>query len=436
VKPYLIDSFVFIFLIGLGVARANELVPGGSNPLSGESLYADVIKYAGFGIHRTAMPGDSATSQWIAEELKKAGLQVTLRPWKLKQFFLENCELKVDGQKIDSFPGWYPKTDPVRGPLALYDPSDMGILKGRIAYAGLEYGRVSNTGLLRLLETVRSKGAIGLVVACRNFGDSGLLTAANAEKKNHGPEYYQSPLPIPVAIVAGNEDGLMIAAAKAGKEASIKINGQTKEATAYNVVGVLKRGEKWVVITTPSSGWFTCGGERGPGVALLLGLARWAAKSDSKTSYIFIANSGHEMAYMGAHAAFDEYLPEHKITKDNVACWFHLGAAIACRRWRKTGDEFIFLDEPNKVFYLAAVPGLIGPVKESFGGVKGLTMGSGNYAGELTGIVKGGFKACGFFGANYFFHTKEDTQKETSPAFLKPVGEGMAQFFKTLESMK
>ncbi|MBI4767139.1 MAG: hypothetical protein HY787_21545 [Deltaproteobacteria bacterium] len=116
------------------------------------------------------------------------------------------------------------------------------------------------------------------------------------------------------------------------------------------------------------------------------------------------------------------------------ACWFHLGAAIACRTWKRAGTSFEPQNEPNKVFYLAAVPGLLDSVKAAFGEVKGLTIGSGRYAGELFNIVKDGFKACGFFGSNYFFHTRQDKATETSPELLDPVGKGLVKFFKNLEN--
>lgn len=409
--------------------------PVSSKPLSGDSLYADVVKYASFENHQTASKGDLATSKWIAEELNKAGFMAEVKPWKLKQFFLSSCELKIDSLSMESFPGWYPNSTPVSGTLALYNNLDTSNLKGKIAYAGLQYGGISNTGGIKLIEKISDAGAIGLIVACKNRAESGLLTAANAEMKDKGPEYHQTPLPIPVVLIAGNEDAKLVEASQAGKNASIKITGESKEVTANNVVGVLKGGDRWVIVTTPTAGWFKCGGERGPGVALFLGLARWIAKTNSKFSYMFIGNSGHEMAYMGAHFAPDEYLPAYNINKDNVVCWFHLGAAIACRSWQQDGGNFIPLDEPNFDYYLTSVPDLLDAIKSSFSDVPGLKMGAGSYAGELKNIVEWGYTACGFFGSNYFFHTRMDTEKETGPDFLDPVGQGLIKFFTALETL-
>jgi hypothetical protein len=427
-------GIALVFLgLALGLTQTVVAAEGGPSPLSGTVLYDYVKTYAAFGEHRTGGKGDLATSRWIAEELQKAGLQTELKPWTLKQFFLESCALTVDGKALECFPGWFPNTRPVKGKLTVYDPAQPAILKGNLAFVGSKYGAVSNTGMIKLVEQVRDAGGIGLIVAVRNFGDAGLLTAANAEQKGQGPEYHQAPLPLPTVIIAGRDEAELLKAASEGKEAAFQVLGDTREnTTAYNVVATLKRGDRWIVVTTPTAGWFECAGERGPGVALFLGLARWAAQNSSPYSFIFIANSGHEMAYMGARYAFTDYLPQHGITKDNVVCWFHLGAAIACRAWKKGPTGFEPLSEPNKIYYLASVPELLPAVQAAFGGIPGLTIGSGQYAGELIHIVKNGFKGCGFFGANYFFHTPMDKPQETGPELLEPVGKALTGFFTAL----
>lgn len=424
-----------LILVGWGASSGSAAEKTASDPLRGNPLFERVKQYARFQEHRTGSPGDVATSQWIAGELEKAGLQVVMKPWKLQQFFLQKCELTVAGKGMECFPGWYPNTRAVKGKLAPYDPNQLGRLKDHIAFIGSKYGAVSNTGMIRLVEQVHQAGGLGLIVAVKNYGgEAGLLTAANAEQKGEGPEYHQSPLPLPTVIVAANDEAELLKAATENQEAAFQVSGESRDqVTAYNVVGMLKRGDRWVVVTTPTAGWFECAGERGPGVALFLGLAQWAAQNPSRYSYLFIANSGHEMAYMGAHYAFTEYLPENGITKDKVVCWFHLGAAIATRKWKKTDKGFEPLSEPNKVFYLAAVPPLLEPVQSSFGRIPGLTISSGRYFGELLNIVKKGFTACGFFGSNYFFHTPLDKPEETGPEWLEPVGQALIQFFSTLE---
>jgi hypothetical protein len=55
------------------------------------------LKYSEFENHQTGNKGDIATSQWIADELKEAGLKTELKPWKLRQFFLKAREMLPAG---------------------------------------------------------------------------------------------------------------------------------------------------------------------------------------------------------------------------------------------------------------------------------------------------------------------------------------------------
>ncbi|MBM3166345.1 MAG: hypothetical protein FJZ83_03185 [Chloroflexi bacterium] len=433
-------TLVFVFITMLLLALLSACTTPGikqasTDPLAGDRLYADVVKYVDFGEHRTAYPGDIKTSEWIAESLRQSGLNVELKTWTLKQFLLADCKLIVGGEKFDCFPGWYPNTTPVTGKLVPYDYEDTSNLKGNIAYAGSAYGILPYNRLDELVDAVSDAGAIGLVSVSRNHNDSGLLAAANAKRKGQGLDYYQAPLPITTVFVADDDDAKLAAAALAGATTSISINGEHRaEAKAHNVMATLKRGDRWIVVTTPSSGWFTCGGERGPGIALFLGLARWAAHQNTNHSYIFIANSGHELDNMGAHFTLDAYLPSYNITKENVTAWIHLGAGIACRSWQKAGKEFIPLDQPNERAFLRGTEELLPVFEPAFQHIPGLKIGAGGYAGELKEIANAGYNAFGFFGSNYFFHTLQDTEKETGPELLEPVARALTKALAELDS--
>jgi len=428
----LMTSLLLVALIASCASPATKEAP--VDPLSGDKLFADVAKYVSFGIHRTAYPGDIETAKWVAESLEQAGLDVDLKTWTLRQFFLKESSLVMEGEEFDSFPGWYPNTEPVTGTLATYDRKDPSNLKGNIAYAGSNFGMAVNTQLNKIVEDVRDAGAIALVIVGHARGDSGLLAAGNARQKGDGLEYHQSPFPIPTIIVAGNDDAKLAAAAANGTTVSINIEGEHEvDAKTHNVVGVLNRGEKWIVITTPLSGWFTCGGERGPGVALFLGLAQWIAQQDTEHSFAFIANSGHELDYLGAHYTLDEYLPAYNINPENVTVWCHLGAGISTRQWEKVGNDIKPLDQRN-TSYLVGTGDVLPLLQTAFKDIDELNVGTDAYGGELGGIVNAGYSAFGFFGGNYFFHIKQDTEKETSPELLEPIARAIANVLTQLDS--
>src|SRR5262245_34200578 len=92
--------------LAAGLATAQAAQP---DPLSGKALYADLVRYAGFGSHRFGSDGDRATSDWLADELREAGYKVELQSfWLRQQYFVEKVGLDVDGTWVDAFPLWWP----------------------------------------------------------------------------------------------------------------------------------------------------------------------------------------------------------------------------------------------------------------------------------------------------------------------------------------
>ena len=100
---------------------------------------------------------------------------------------------------------------------------------------------------------------------------------------------------LPAVIVAGDVgSSLRAMAGNSGGDVLLRLCGRLEDnVSAYNVMGRIERGPRWIVVSTPYSGWFTCGGERGAGIAIWRALARWAGGAESKDSFLFVANSGH-----------------------------------------------------------------------------------------------------------------------------------------------
>ena len=405
----------------------------GDEMLKGETLYQDVVTYASRSPHRTGTPGDLGTSEWIAGELKKAGFETQLQTWKVRQFLNPVSTLKIGADEVDCFPFWYPKAtgaQPVAAPLVLLSKTAADEeLRGRIVFvpAKIVGAAVYYEGINPVAERCAKAGAVGLAAVVGSL--SGELAAINANEP-----YHQKPLPLPAVIVAMKDQERIEKAAQEGRTASLLITGQDNaEAKAENVAGTLKRGKRWIVVTTPTSGWFTCAGERGPGVALFLALARWAAQSGSTLSYLFLSNSGHELDNMGAHFTLDAYAPPSK----DVACWIHLGASIATREWQKTDQGLKPLPDVNKNLSLAGTEDLMPLLKPAFQNVPGYAPRSqGPIAGELRHFVSAGYRVFGFFGGHAYFHTMMDTPATTNPALLEPVGRALVEVIRQVEAQE
>jgi len=409
------------------------------DPMQGSVLYADVVRYVDCGLHRTAYPGDVRTAEWVRAELAATGFEATLLPWKVNQVFLEEVALVVSGKPFDAFPAWYPKlTGPtaLTAGLALYDPGrPSGYLQGKAAYIPLwrvRFADLTEGGICEYAAEVASDGAVALCVPITSLvPDSGLVKAGNVRLNR------QEPQPIPTLFVAPRDDLELVLAALAGAEARLILDGRDRRGEeavlAYNVIARIERGPRWIVVTTPISGWFGCGGERGPGVALFLGLARWVSRQDSELSYLFIANSGHELGYLGAEISLQQVeVPP----PEDVVAWVHLGAAIATRAWRKT----VAGDQPSTAYnpftFLQGSRELVPMLKEAFADTPHLIPGSLFFLGELEVIHEAGYTLFGFFGEHYFFHQLEDTAEETSPELLEPIGRGLVEALSFLDSAR
>src|SRR4030095_3808177 len=178
------------------------------------------------------------------------------------------------------------------------------------------------------------------------------------------------PWPIPVVLVGPRDEPTLTAATTSNAKVSMLLDGDDdSDARAKNVVARVDRGKDLIVISTPQSGWFRCAGERGPGIALFLGLARWASRRAAGASFLFVSTSGHELGGLGMRAFLKELAP----APERVLCWIHLGAGIATYSWEETSSGLKKLQEVDSRRYLMTSPGFVPLRPPTFPGLPGLT---------------------------------------------------------------
>ena len=418
---------VFIVVLTLaGCTSDSKISTQPANPLAGDAIYADVETYTNIGVHRTGSEGDLATGAWLASELRSAGFDVEAQRWIVDQFYLEDCVVELGETEVECFPFWQPRSTAGTGVRATavhftheIDPEN---LRGRIAFLDSEIVG-GNHFKLGVAAAVLDSDAVAAVYVIAS--DTGELVAQNAI-----PPFDRQALPIPAVIVAQKDEEAILRAVERGNELGVRINGEVvADAEAFNVVGTLERGPRWVVVSTPISGWFGCGGERGPGVAMWLALARWAAESDSNLSFLFVGTSGHELDYMGAHHfAASGVAP----SPADVVVWLHLGASIGTRLWEGSGSGWRPLATRNPG-NLVGSPELAPILEAAFEGVPALTPRSGESKGELRVVLEHGYRAFGFYGGHPWFHTPRDVAESTEPAFLEPIARAVVQALETTE---
>ena len=228
------------------------------------------------------------------------------------------------------------------------------------------------------------------------------------------------PWPIPFLLAGRKADQAL----KPGGSASVLIDGEDDPAAqAFEVIGNLDGGGRRIVVSTPYSGWFHCAGERGPGVALWLALARWAATR--KANWTFVASSAHELNGVGIHRFVDKIAPP----PGDVACWLHLGAGIATYAYEPKAGGIRKLPTVSPMRKLYTVPRFEGVLRDAFSDLPDLKpIVTDKPEGEMIVMAQKGYPVMGFAGGSEFHHMPGDMPgRITGPELLEPIARALAK---------
>jgi hypothetical protein len=302
--------------------------------------------------------------------------------------------------------------DGVSGPLAI------GPRAGAIALLVLPHARWSAVvgEAERRIRAALTAGSKAVVVITTGPTGEGLALNAPIDK----PLFDR-----PVAVMGPRDAAPFLKAAEAGETATLTISGRTIRRTAFNLTATLKRGgARTLVFSTPRSGWFTCAGERGPGLAVWLALAKWAARTPLPVDLALVCTSGHEYDNGGGEHFIHEIAPKPADT----ALWVHLGANVAARDWHERGAFLSPLPSADPQRFLLASAPLVDRTRTAFAGLQGLeavfVADPARAAGELGVILRAGYApAMGIFGGHRFHHAPNDDLRCVNPALIPPVTE-------------
>lgn len=406
---------------GLALTAAKPLTAG-----EVASIDADLRRYIGFGSKQAGGAGDIACGDWLASELERAGYAVERQDVSTPYFTPSRAGLVCGGVKASVWPQPIViPTDPagVSGRLVYVDPRGRahGDLAGAIALVDLPAQRWSTALAKPIREPVAAAFAAGAKAAVIvTNGPTNKIIALNADGRK--PMFAG-----PVALLAPEDAAPFAAAAAKGDAATLFIIGEGGRRPAFNLVGRIDRGRgRWLAVSTPRSGWFTCAAERGPGVAVWLHLARWAARAVRDHDLAFVCNSGHEYEYLGASEALAAIAPKPEHTR----FWLHLGANVCARDWHEgTGKPLPSVD-PQR--FLAIDPALLPLARETFAGLVGYEAPYSSAelaAGELTEIIAAGYTpAAGTFGIHRFHHVSDDDQRCVSARSVAATAERFQRF--------
>lgn len=401
------------FLAASGTAPLLAAAPALAKPDGAltATVADDLARYVGFGTKQSGGAGDIACGEWQERELAASGLATQRQTFSVPWFEPEVAELRAGGARASVWPQPIVRTTPAGGfsaPLVRVDAAGHAArpLRGAIALIDLPFGRWSAMnwpGVKRPVDAAFAGGAAACVIVTQ--GPTGKVIALNTDGRK--PLYGG-----PVALLAPDAAAPFFAAAAAGREARLTLTGRGGRREAFNLVGRLDRGRgNWVVVSTPRSGWFTCAGERGGGIAAWLHIARWAPRALPHHDLAFVCNSGHEYLYLGAQGLIDRIAPR----PEETAFWLHLGANLAARDWHDAVGATKPLPGTDSQRFLAVSPELVAAARGRFAGLAGLEAPYSTEeitAGELSNIVAAGYRpVAGVFGVHRYHHVAEDDER-------------------------
>ncbi|AXQ28349.1 hypothetical protein D0B54_06490 [Solimonas sp. K1W22B-7] len=349
-------------------------------------------------------------------------------------FRLNNYSLEVtgaDGQTVPvpAFPWYFQGTTPGQGISGdiVYVNKGAALdllgknLSGKIALLRISLVLNGESGSAQdVLKTLAERGAIGAIVATDAPGNE--IAAQNRDVATYG----LGTLP---TMVIGKQAGAAIR--EQGVRARMVVDASYRDASSgreSNVAALLPGQDpnNIVVVGTPVNGWFLSAGERGPGVGILVYLARYFAEKAQKEgplpySIYFVATGGHQVYAFGLNR-FMSCIP-----KEETVAYVHLGSGLVYKGYRDVSGEPVATGGLSQVRTLSVSENAM---------LSAITRPAFNNAaikpfyqfppsvlapGENQGPYAMGIPSVGMNGTNQYFHTRADDESQVVTAALGPM---------------
>ena len=391
---------------------------------SGANLMADVESYVNFGTHRTGSTGDLATTDWFTDHWATLGYAIEQTDVECPNADTHVAKLRIGDEAFDGFaqpPLVFTPEGGLSAPMVMWDAAMPAAVSGKIAV--IHVPRAPNTPSpgpayrAAVADCVKA-GAKAAVLLMS--GPSGEVVAINTPLKMQPS--------IPVLQIGEKERARVEAAMARNIPGKLIMEGPGGKRVGRNTIARFGESGPWVIISTPQSGWFTCGGERGPGIAISRALSAWAVTQKFPVRWLFIATSGHEWTDAGAEIFHHGQAPKPADT----ALWFHLGASFGARAYEETPNGPVAQSTPNLGRALMASPDMIPHLEAAFAGQpvieKPLARDVKTALGEYRLVAEEGYpSSAGFWGYNAHFHTPIDGAESTTPEIMEPIARGVAK---------
>lgn len=374
-------------MLGATVAGALPL-PALAKP--GRQLRRDLETFAAFGEHRSGSDPARHAVRWLAGRLAALGYLTQLDPFPVTTFTDPWVGISVARETIAGFVQWLPRHGQLTGMLTgpIFDWTKGSPIPNCLALISkpAPLSAYWPESLESAVAAARQARAVILAVDDPLGGIFAYNRNASLPR-----------LPVPVLLV--DRAGMMVlkAAAERGQSAVVRGKGRVQPADAFNCRATMPGTGRSIVLSTPLTGWFRCGAERGAGVAALLELARSLKRTGRRIE--LVATGAHEIGHLGMQRAIANGIVDPK----DIAIWCHLGASLGATALDETGGpksvHFMMANTPEQIALRSFVDQL---------GLQRLPA-TRTSPGEAGDVLRGGFdNVIAFTGVFPGFHTPAD----------------------------
>ncbi|MEO0492513.1 MAG: hypothetical protein AAF081_03765 [Actinomycetota bacterium] len=359
--------------------------------MNGTQLYEIVETYERLGVHRAGTDVDWATVEWVDEQLVARDLSTTSIDVPFDRY-VAGVRLEADGVEITADPLFYEWTgsiDTVDVDVELLEPKAAGGRTGSLAAA---------TGARRDAEA--------LVIAT-DHPDGSLVGINRVAEIQSGR---------PTVLIAARDHDRVAGAT----EVRLRFDARLEPATTTNLEARNELNGAPLLITTPLTGWFTCAGERGTGLAVTLALAERFADRPM----LVLATGAHELDYLGVRRWVAS-------TPERPRAIVHVGASVAVEDPTDDGGRALVPTRLAMTDATGEAADRIGAALEPAG--FHYRPGTDGWLGESEVFCEMGISMLSFTGSGRTFHTPEDlAARVTSPASLELVAQAIGDAVEAL----
>jgi hypothetical protein len=284
-----------------------------------EQRVAAVIQtYDAQGNHRTGTEVDKASAEWLANQVRKLGVEPSLEPFTLSRVDPQLCYLRIGDRRIDGVPlfdGGFTAIEGVRGRLGpLGSDAEIGLAE-TTPFRLTEPIGIEERNQVAEARHSRHKA---VVLLTRGTRPGLFLINAAAFSKPFGP---------PMLQVSSGESEWLKEQAERRAETTVVAHAKRTAARAFNVTSKIAGSKPTlapIVVMAPRSGWWQCASEQGSRLACWLEAMRVLAAGRAARNCFFVALSGHELGYLG----IDPYLKGRADLIKRAHAWIFFGSSI------------------------------------------------------------------------------------------------------------